>query len=111
MKPKRFLEQHYTLMNGWVAFGVFEEDSGHLYPASYDSLNEATADVRERHEDSIAEIESGEREQDDEFDPSQYRFVDTKTGDLYEVFFANNLLCLSGVGEIDLNKLDVTAGL
>ena len=83
MKPKRFIEQH-ELISGWQASGTFADGDGGEYPASYDTLEESVDELESFLDDIQMQIDMGERDDDEGFESSEFRIVDTLKGDIYE---------------------------
>jgi len=79
-KTKRYIEQHWTLCEGWVANGTITDENGEEYPASYDTFEEAIGEVLYFFSEIHSQIASGERDPEDGYDASEFRVLDTMTG-------------------------------
>ncbi len=105
MKTKRFIEEIHTFCDGWTCAGTFS-DGEDEYPASYDTLKEATDEVEDFFKGIQYEIDTGERSIDEGYDEDDFRIVDTKTREIYIFSFVNKLLCISSGGKVEPEHLD-----
>ena len=83
LSAKRFIEEVYTICEGWVAAGMIGEGDA-AYPSSYDTLEEAVAEVVDFFSDVDQQIADGDREAEDGYDPDDWRIRDSQTGIVYE---------------------------
>jgi len=84
MQAKRFIEQHFTVLNGWVSAGILHNDNDGYYPASYDTREEAIDAIRGFFAKIQRQIDAGEREAEDVYALEEFRILDSVTGELID---------------------------
>lgn len=82
-----FEVQHYTLFDGWInCWTTYEEESDTYFPTTYETFEEALADLDDMFDEMDYEITAGIRDFDTGYSDSEYRIariVDGAVTDIY----------------------------
>lgn len=73
-----FEVQHETWVDGWVNTYTTTDDDGNEIPLVFDTHAEAQAEIDEYMDDIHNQIQSGEREADEGYDPDEFRVREVK---------------------------------
>ena len=66
--------QTYTICEGWINCGTVDDK-----PQTFETWAAAQAELDEFFDDIAAEIASGDRAPDEDYDPEDYRIVETSS--------------------------------
>jgi hypothetical protein len=72
-KQMKYEIQHSTFVDGWVNTSTTEDADGNEIPLVFDSREEAQAEIDDYMGEIADQIESGEREADEGYDPEEFR--------------------------------------
>ena len=81
MKSSGYEILQFSLCEGWVN-NLYD---GGDCPYVFSSIEEAVAELQEEFDDWQAEIEAGERDEEDKYDISTFQIICNKTGVAYEL--------------------------
>ena len=73
-----FEVQHETWVDGWVNTCTTTDDDGNEIPVVFDTHAEAQAEIDDYMDDIHNQIQSGEREADEGYDPDEFRVREVK---------------------------------
>lgn len=74
-----FEVQQYTFCEGWVNTWIIEEN-GIEKPEQFNTYEEAKKELTEFFQEIKEQIEDGERDLDNGYDPEEFRIVEIKEG-------------------------------
>jgi len=103
---KRFVVEHYTLLDGWVPHGTLIED-GVEFPCSYDTFGDAIDDVMTLFSEINDQIENGAREPNEGYDAGEFQIHDFEKNKIFvlefhegvlKVVYPDNLTTVSAAG-------------
>ena len=72
---------HYSVCEGWIN-NLYDTDDD---PYVFSTLEEAIAELQEEFDEWQAEVEAGERDEDERYNISSFEIVSNTTGEVYKL--------------------------
>ncbi|MFK5950939.1 MAG: hypothetical protein QM500_19480 [Methylococcales bacterium] len=102
MALNRFIEEQNFICGGWTNASMIDDE-----PASYDTAAEVANEVWDFFDEINSQIASGNRSEEDGYDPAEFRIKDTETDEIFSFEFFNDtdlLLVQDSKGDTRLAK-------